>query len=100
MREHIDLGLENGIANIEAALAAKQLEMEMLEDMVAQRLEGVMIGRSSPGRWLTVEETAQKLRISSASVYKMVDSGEIPSHRVGRSIRINEAELDDVLLGR
>lgn len=37
---------------------------------------------------LTVEEVAAALRVSKMTVYRMVERGEIPSVRIGRSFRI------------
>ncbi len=43
--------------------------------------------------WLTVEELARYLRIGRSCAYELVRSGEIPSRRFGRLIRINRASL-------
>lgn len=42
---------------------------------------------------LTVEQAASLLQISRASAYEAVRAGEIPSFRVGRSIRISKTQL-------
>lgn len=43
---------------------------------------------------LTVEEVAEMLRVSKMTVYRLAEKGELPSVRVGRSIRIVEDGLD------
>ena len=43
---------------------------------------------------LTVEEVAEVLRVSKMTVYRLAEKGELPSVRVGRSIRIVEDGLD------
>ena len=48
---------------------------------------------------LTVEEVSRLLRISRAKAYGLIASGELPSIRMGRSVRVRrdrlEAWLDD-----
>lgn len=46
------------------------------------------------GRFLTVAEVARTLRVSNMTVYRLVNSGQLPAVRVGRGYRIRE---DDVL---
>jgi len=42
---------------------------------------------------LTVEEVAEKLKVSPATVYSLLRAGELVSYRVGRSWRVDEADL-------
>ncbi len=44
--------------------------------------------------WLTVQEAATALRVSKMTVYRLAQSGELRSVRVGRSIRIAERDFD------
>lgn len=50
---------------------------------------------SSP--FLTVAEVAESLRVSKMTVYRMVHSGELPAVRVGRSFRVPEAAVDQLI---
>jgi excisionase family DNA binding protein len=50
--------------------------------------------------FLTVAEVASQLRVSNMTVYRLVQAGEIPAVRVGRSYRIREDDLDKYLAGR
>lgn len=43
-----------------------------------------------PMRFLTVQEVADIMRVSSMTVYRMVHAGDIPAIRFGRSFRIPE----------
>lgn len=43
---------------------------------------------------LTVEEVAEILRVSKMTVYRLAEKRELPSVKVGRSIRIVEDGLD------
>jgi len=42
---------------------------------------------------LTVKQVAERLSISRSLAYRMVQSGEIPSYRIGTCRRISEEEL-------
>lgn len=44
--------------------------------------------------WLKVPEVAEVLQIARSRAYELVGSGEIPSVRIGRSVRVNRSELD------
>ena len=44
--------------------------------------------------WLKVPEVAEVLRIARSRAYELVGSGEIPSVRIGRSVRVSRKELD------
>jgi excisionase family DNA binding protein len=46
---------------------------------------------------LTVEETAERLRVSPKTVRRFIDAGVYPALRVGASIRVDEGELNDWL---
>ncbi|MCO4764527.1 MAG: helix-turn-helix domain-containing protein [Myxococcales bacterium] len=43
--------------------------------------------------WMTVREVAAELRVSTATVYRMVQEG-LPHVRVSQSVRVRRAELD------
>nr|WP_284703663.1 excisionase family DNA-binding protein [Clostridium swellfunianum] len=46
----------------------------------------------------TPEEIAQKLRITKGTVYEMIKRGELEAHRIGRHIRISQAQFEIYLL--
>ena len=45
------------------------------------------------GRLRTIDETAEILNVSSRTVRRLIDSGTLPVHRFGRSIRISDADV-------
>jgi excisionase family DNA binding protein len=47
--------------------------------------------------YLTIKEVAQELRMSEKTVYKLVTSGELPSHMVQKRYRISRADLQDFM---
>jgi len=48
-------------------------------------------------RFLTVQEVADLMRVSSMTVYRMVHAGDIPAIRFGRSFRIPEAAVSHLM---
>ena len=48
-------------------------------------------------RLLTVAEVADMMRVSTMTVYRLVQSGELPAIRFGRSFRIPESAVADIL---
>lgn len=48
---------------------------------------------SSLRRLLTVDEVADLLGLSTKTIRRRIDSGDIPTHRLGRAIRVTEADL-------
>jgi len=44
--------------------------------------------------YLKVPEVAEVLRIARSRAYELVAEGEIPSVRIGRSVRISRKELE------
>ena len=46
----------------------------------------------------TPEEIAQKLKLSKYTIYEMIKKGEMPSHRIGRSLRISKSQYDKYLM--
>ncbi|MCD6345402.1 MAG: helix-turn-helix domain-containing protein [Anaerolineae bacterium] len=44
---------------------------------------------------MTVQEVAQYLRLSTATVYKLAQAGKIPATRVGRAWRFKQELIDE-----
>jgi len=55
--------------------------------------EGAHFSRIDPVETLTPNQAASRLGMSRTHLYKLLDSGEIPFHRVGRDRRINVKDL-------
>jgi excisionase family DNA binding protein len=55
----------------------------------------------SPGlddvRFMTVAEVAAVMRVSRMTVYRLVHTGELPAIRFGKSFRVPESAVVDVL---
>ena len=52
---------------------------------------------STTASLLSAAETAQILRVSRATVYRLINAGELPAHRIGGSLRIDRDELRDYI---
>lgn len=46
-------------------------------------------------RWLSVDEIATYLGVTRDSVYRWVDSKNMPGHRVGRRWKFSREEVDE-----
>lgn len=49
-------------------------------------------------RWLSVEEIAAHLGISKETVYRWLDRGKVPAHRVGRLWKFKASEVDEWIM--
>ena len=54
----------------------------------------------SKSRFLTVQEVADLMRVSSMTVYRLIKAGDLPAVRVGRSFRVSEPDVDAYLSSR
>jgi excisionase family DNA binding protein len=60
--------------------------------------EGVTVAQSfATARFLTVQEVADLMRVSTMTVYRIIKSGELPAVRVGRSFRVRDEDVDTYL---
>jgi putative molybdopterin biosynthesis protein len=69
-----------------------------LSSLIAEQ-QGEMATLVPLRHFLTVPETAERLRVSAKTVYRLVWSGQLPAHRIGSQIRIDERELESWLHG-
>ncbi len=44
-------------------------------------------------KFLTVGEVAARLRVSNMTVYRLINPGELPAARIGRSFRLREDDF-------
>jgi len=51
-------------------------------------------------RYLTVREVASTLRVSNMTVYRLINAGELPAVRVGKSFRLLEDDVNRYLAER
>lgn len=48
-------------------------------------------------RLLTVNEVADVMRVSKMTVYRLIHAGELPAIRVGKSFRVPQGALNQLL---
>jgi excisionase family DNA binding protein len=48
-------------------------------------------------RLMTVSEVAASLRVSTMTVYRLINGGELPAARIGRSFRVRTEDLEHYL---
>jgi excisionase family DNA binding protein len=44
-------------------------------------------------RLLTVQDVATDLQLSTKTIRRLIDRGDLPVHRLGRSVRVSEEDL-------
>ena len=52
---------------------------------------------NSEPKFMTVAEVATVMRVSKMTVYRLINSGELPAVRVGRSYRVLKQAVDSYL---
>ena len=90
-------GLEGAVQRFEEALL--ELEEGALKEGALK--EGAPVhqnGQSS--RLLSPSEVCQELEADSASVYRRLRSGEIPSLKLGSALKVRRADLEECMKGR
>jgi excisionase family DNA binding protein len=60
----------------------------------------IPLSSTTEGRFVTVAEVADRLRVSTMTVYRLIQSGELPAGRIGKSYRLREADVDAFLAHR
>jgi excisionase family DNA binding protein len=48
---------------------------------------------------LTVSEVAERLRISSMTIYRWIEEGRLPAMQIGKQYRVRAGDLDEILEG-
>ncbi|HMR94634.1 MAG TPA: helix-turn-helix domain-containing protein [Microthrixaceae bacterium] len=47
--------------------------------------------------WLSTKEAARRLGVTPRTLYRFIDDGQLVAHRMGRVIRVQEAEVADFI---
>ncbi len=55
---------------------------------------------SGPIHFMTVSEVATSLRVSTMTVYRLINGGELPAARIGRSFRVRAEDLQRFVADR
>lgn len=49
-------------------------------------------------RWLSVQEIAHYLGISKETIYRWLEKGKIPAHKIGKQWKFKVSEVDEWVL--
>ncbi len=49
--------------------------------------------------WLSTREAARQLGITTRTLYRLIDGGQIPAYKFGRVIRLQQQEVDAFVQG-
>lgn len=52
------------------------------------------MGTKNQGQFATVAEVAGRLRVSTMTVYRLIQAGDLPAARIGKSYRLREEDVD------
>ena len=47
--------------------------------------------------WLSTQEAARRLGITTRTLYRFVDQGDLPAYRMGRVIRLQGSDVDEFI---
>ncbi len=59
-----------------------------------------MVQSPDGSAYVTVAEVARHLRVSNMTVYRLINSGDLPALRIGKSYRLREEDVDRYLATR
>lgn len=45
-------------------------------------------------KWMSTKEAAEKLGVTSRTLYRFIDEGTLPAYKFGRVIRVQESDLE------
>jgi excisionase family DNA binding protein len=93
---------ENQLGRLKRALANHRHALEELESALLEfeeAVEGEVPDRpeSSDLELLSIPQVCQRLAMGKSWVYRRIHEGEIPSVRLGRTIKISRADLEHYL---
>ena len=54
---------------------------------------------SEPTQWLSTKEAAERLGITSRTLYRLIDEGQIDAYQMGRVLRVMAKDVDLFLEG-
>lgn len=47
--------------------------------------------------WMSTQEAARRLGITTRTLYRFVDEGTLPAYKMGRVFRLKQADVDDFI---
>jgi excisionase family DNA binding protein len=102
MSEMGDTSSRGQLERLKQALAKHRRALEELESALIEyeeALGGKVVDRPESGDFelLSIAQVCQRLDMGKSWVYRRIHEGEIPSVKLGRTIKIKRSELEDYL---
>jgi excisionase family DNA binding protein len=47
--------------------------------------------------WMSTQEAARRLGVTTRTLYRFVDEGELPAYRMGRVFRLQQRDVDEFI---
>src|SRR5215207_202937 len=105
--QHLEQALESFVENLEGLEGAVQRFEEALLELEEGALKEGALEEGAPvhqngqsSRLLSPSEVCQELQADSASVYRKLRSGEIPSLKLGSALKVRREDLEEYMKGR
>jgi excisionase family DNA binding protein len=52
---------------------------------------------SDPETWMGTQDAARELGITTRTLYRLIDEGEVPAYKLGRVLRIKRGDIESFL---
>ena len=62
------------------------------------RAQNEVVSEITSEKWLGVEAIAEHLDLSKETIYRWLEAGKVPAHRVGRLWRFKASEVDSWIM--
>ena len=49
--------------------------------------------------WLSTQQASERLGVTLRTLYRLIDTGQIPAYKIGRVIRLQAQEVDAFITG-
>ncbi len=85
------------LEKLKQALQAHRQALEALEDALLAELEAHAQHNGAGRKLLSLKEVCQELGMSKGWVYQRIRSGEIPSTKLGHTIKVKREDLEAYL---
>src|SRR5437763_7209085 len=51
----------------------------------------------APGEWMSTKEVCEALEVALRTLYRYIDSGELPAYKMGRLIRLRRRDVEQLI---
>jgi excisionase family DNA binding protein len=50
-------------------------------------------------QWLSTQQASERLGVTLRTLYRLIDTGQLPAYKIGRVIRLQAHEVDEFISG-